>query len=670
MRTGGESAPELTQARQWLAALAAEGRADFGLIAQSEQALIWLQTLGLDDASQMAALLFAGFDGSPGATESFRKRWGAQVSSLLVGLNRLTRFGRQVGAGDGPDTPDQIETLRRMLLALAEDVRVVMIALALHVARLEALAAIAKTDPDRHGPAARQAGLETLQVQAPLANRLGIWQIKWALEDLAFRLTEPQTYRRIAALLDEKRPEREAFVGKTIAEIRTLVESAAISADVAGRPKHLFSIRNKMQAKHLGFDELRDIRAFRVLVDTESQCYAVLGLLHDHWTPMAEEFDDYITRPKTNGYQSLHTVLLDSEGRPFEVQIRTHDMHQRAELGIAAHWKYKESGSPAQAEGDYAERIAWLRQMLDWGRGDLGQVRLSDDRVYALTPKARIIELPRGATPLDFAYHLHTEIGHRCRGAKIDGQIVSLTTEIKTGQTVELLTAKLGGPSRDWMNPDAGYLKSARARQKVRSYFHGLDSADAEGSAKTKAEAEQAADKPSAGLSRAESAESVILSKISRARPADRAGVLVVGVDRMLTALARCCKPAPPDEICGFVTRLRGVSVHWSQCPTFERMAKASPERVIKTTWAEQGPNSEARYPVDAMLTAKSRGELIRDVAEVLAREKISILRMDSFLKADVVTLSMTLSVADGHQLARALAMLRDIPGVALARRA
>jgi GTP pyrophosphokinase len=310
-----------------------------------------------------------------------------------------------------------------------------------------------------------------------------------------------------------------------------------------------------------------DIRAFRILVDTEAQCYAVLGFLHDHWQPLDSEFDDYITRPKANGYQSLHTVLLDAQGRPFEVQIRTHEMHQRAELGVAAHWKYKESGASHAAEGNYADRISWIRQMLDWGRGSGSQVRLADDRVYALTPKARIIELPKGATPLDFAYHLHTEIGHRCRGAKINGQIVALTTELQTGQTVELMTVKQGGPSRDWMSPESGFLKSPRARQKVRTWFHALDLAEGridERSVEKAGDRTAESGSPEAErLKRAEiSAEEVILSKIAKPKTAAKGQVLVVGVDRMLTALARCCKPAPPDGICGFVTRGRGVSVH------------------------------------------------------------------------------------------------------------
>lgn len=624
-----------------------------------------LKSLGVDETTQKAASLAPTFDGSERQRQAVKKQYGDEISQLLFFLHKLLSVGSQVEPAIEEQTPQRIETLRRMLLALAEDVRVVVIALAIHLARLEELAKAAKDDPDRFGLLSRALGDETLKVQAPLANRLGIWQMKWALEDFAFRMTEPEVYKKIAGLLDEKRLERESFVAQTCSKISTLLKAQNISAEVAGRPKHLFSIRNKMRAKNLRFEELRDIRAFRVLVDTEAQCYSVLGILHDEWQPMAEEFDDYITRPKSNGYQSLHTVLLDADARPFEVQIRTHEMHRLAELGVAAHWKYKESEGSVAAQGEYEQKIAWVRQMLDWGRGDLGQVKLSDDRIYALTPHARIIELPKGATPLDFAYHLHTEVGHRCRGAKIDGQIVPLTTEIQTGQTVELMTVREGSPSRDWMNPESGYLKSARARQKVRSYFYALEAPPEETlPTQSKAETELEAS------SREALAEQAILSRIGKARDSIKGEVLVVGVDRMLTALARCCKPAPPDEIVGFVTRGKGVSVHRAQCPTFARMSQATPERVIATQWGEQRAGSEARYPIDAVIHAKSRPDLLRDIAEVLAREKIPLIRINSFPKGDQVTMIMTLQVTDGYQLSKALSMLRDITGVQSASRA
>lgn len=639
-----------------------------------ERALQILQTLGVDEATETATRLTGQFDGAPKTVEAFRKQWGAEVTNLLMALHRIAGLGSRVSTEPAQDIPGQIEILRRMLLALADDVRVVVIQLALHIATLESIAEAIKRGDASQEALGRRLGEETLLVQAPLANRLGIWQLKWAMEDLAFRMTEPQAYRSIAKSLDETRQEREAFVATTIARLRNFLDESGIAGQVAGRPKHLYSIYRKMQAKGLRFDQLMDIRAFRILVDTEAQCYAVLGFLHDHWNPMDSEFDDYITRPKANGYQSLHTVLLDDNSRPFEVQIRTQEMHQRAELGVAAHWKYKESGGSHASSGDYAARISWLRQMLDWGHGPSGQVRLTDDRVYALTPKARIIELPKGATPLDFAYHLHTEIGHRCRGAKVDGHIVPLTTELQTGQTVELMTVKTGGPSRDWMNPDSGYLKSSRARQKVRTWFHALDLA--EGRTEDKA-LEKAGEKTAEGssaeaerLKRSEiSAEELILSKITKPKAASKGQVLVVGVDRMLTALARCCKPAPPDVIKGFVTRGRGVSVHRAQCPTFARMSKDAPERVIETEWGSPKQVADARYLVDAVVTAKSRADLVRDIAEVLAREKIPLARMDSFPKGEHVTLMLSLQVADGGQLSRALSMIRDLSGVVSAQR-
>lgn len=679
MRTGGEPNPSinqladdagrLTAARNALEQAIADGRAQVSDAQQAQRSLTILDELNLDAASRVAVLLLPIFDGGSRGLETIRKQYGDDIASLLSALHRLSHFGHQIVVSSEEAAPSQVETLRRMLLALADDLRVVVIQLARHIAYLESVADDIKSNVAGAAELGQALGVETLRVQAPLANRLGIWQLKWAMEDLAFRMTAPADYRAIAGMLDEKRLEREAFIASTIESLQQLLAQADIPGQVMGRPKHLFSIHNKMQAKGLRFDQLMDIRAFRILVDTEPQCYAVLGFLHDHWRPMDSEFDDYITRPKANGYQSLHTVLLDSDGRPFEVQIRTHDMHHRAELGVAAHWKYKESGGSHASSGDYAARISWLRQMLDWGRGPSGQVRLSDDRVYALTPKARIIELPKGATPLDFAYHLHTEIGHRCRGAKVNGQIVPLTTEIHTGETIELMTVKQGGPSRDWMNPDAGFLKSPRARQKVRTWFHALDLAEGRVDEKS-TDRDDGSSQEAESLKRAEiSAEELILSKITKPRTSSKGQVLVVGVDRMLTALARCCKPAPPDAIKGFVTRGRGVSVHREQCATFMRMAKDAPERVIDTEWGKPKDPTESRYLVDAMVVAKSRTELIRDIAEVLAREKIPLARMDSFPKGDLLTLSLTLQVADGEQLKRALSMLRDVTGVMSAAR-
>ena len=633
--------------------------------ARAARAAELLEALGLDEPSKAAARLSCEFDGSAGAMEAVRKQWGPEVAAILASLHRLSQLGGQVSRGP-EDTPAQIETLRRMLLALADDIRVVVIALALHIARLEEIAQAMKTADPQWRAEGLRLGEETLRVHAPLANRLGIWQLKWAMEDLAFRMTEPQAYHVIAKQLDQTRQEREAFVTTTVTRLETLMHEAGISGEVAGRPKHLFSIHNKMRSKGLAFDQLMDIRAFRILVDTEAQCYSVLGILHDHWTPMDSEFDDYITRPKANGYQSLHTVLGDERQRPFEVQIRSRDMHQRAELGIAAHWRYKESAAGQTSSDDYESRIAWLRQMLDWGLGSSAPVRLTHDRIYALTPKARIIELPSGATPLDFAYHLHTEIGHRCRGAKVNGQMVSLTTEVKTGQTVELMTVKQGGPSRDWMNPEAGYLKSSRARQKVRTWFHALDLAHDRGAEALNSEVER--------LQRSEiSAEEFILSKIVKPRSTAKGRVLVVGVDRIMTALARCCKPAPPDTIKGFVTRGRGVSVHRESCPTLARMMAGSPERVIETKWgATDEPSdgaSDGGYLVDATIVAKSESTLNRDIAEVLAREKIPLAKIDSFPKGELLTLALTLQVRDGAQLKRALAMLQEIRGVISAQR-
>jgi len=661
LRDGGETRPSLAGARQALATAVDQGFVKPEAARCAEETLQWVQQLGLDEASEIACLIFPIYSEAPETHPALKKHWGEDIAGLLISMHRISHLRVQVDAEGQNDTPRQTEILRRMVLALAEDIRAVIIRLAAHVIRLELIAQQLKASPSEAVAAAGQAiGRETLRVQAPLANRLGIWQLKWALEDLAFRITEPQVYRQIAALLEETRAAREAFVAKTIEQLQAMLLAAEIPGEVAGRPKHLFSIRNKMNAKSLRFDQLRDLRAFRILVDTEAQCYGVLGLLHDHWTPMAAEFDDYITRPKANGYQSLHTVLLDEDQRPFEVQIRTHQMHHRAELGVAAHWKYKEQGQAGLGPTD-EDQISWLRQMLDWSRSDLGQVRLSDDRVYALTPKARIVELPGGGTPLDFAYQLHTELGHRCRGAKLDGQIVPLTTAIRTGQTVELMTVRQGGPSRDWMNPESGYLKSPRARQKVRSWFHAQDLA---AGVTTDKVTEDASRQDARAADRTAAATDLILSRIGQTRPAGKGQVLVVGVDRMLTALARCCKPAPPDDIAGFVTRGRGVSVHRQGCATFQRMAREKPERVIETAWGRTNPEDQVRYSVDLTLLAHARPDLLRDLAEVLAREKIPMTRVHAFPKVDRVTMAMTVQVLDGEQLNRGLLLLRGVQGV------
>ncbi|MEY2777129.1 MAG: pyrophosphokinae [Pseudomonadota bacterium] len=603
----------------------------------------WLSVLGLDAVSQAACRLYPAAPRSATSAEAVRKAWGEEMAMLWQGLDRLSSVSGVV------QEANQAEALRRMLLALSEDLRVVLIRLAQHLVRLErAVKAPAQSD-------ARHLGEETLRVHAPLANRLGIWQLKWALEDHAFRLSDPERYRQIAGWLDERRSEREAFVAKTQAHLLQLMASAGLAAEVSGRPKHLYSIFNKMRNKGLAFDALRDLRAFRVLVAEQQACYEALAVVHAAFTPMDDEFDDYISRPKPNGYQSLHTVVIDDEGRPFEIQIRTREMHLRAEYGVAAHWKYKEAGgSVATAGQGYEAQIQWLRQMLAWGE-NVGQVRLSGDRIYVLTPRAKIIELPVGATPLDFAYVLHTELGHRCRGAKVDGQIVPLQTPLQTGQTVELLTTKIGAPSRDWMLAEAGYLVSARARAKVRAWFHAQEEAPRESKdSRESRESREAKEAPEAREHR--------LPALRAAAPA-KSRVLVVGVDRLLTSMAKCCRPLPPDPIVGFVTRGKGVSIHRQGCLSALRLEREHPDRMIETSWGDAS-QIEGRYEAAVRVLADARDSLLKEVTDGLVREKVPILRLASQRGPAELVIRMEIQLTNRDALDRVLTLLRGLGGV------
>jgi GTP pyrophosphokinase len=612
----------------------------------------------------------------------------------------------------GPEQrAEQTERVRKMLLAFSRDLRVVLLRLASRLQTLRWFAASKTACP----PAL---AMESQQVFAPLANRLGIWQIKWEMEDLAFRFLQPEDYKQVARLLDAKRTEREQGVEQARARLAAELAAAGIRADVQGRPKHIWSIWKKMQGKRLHFEQVFDLRALRVIVDDVPACYAALAQVHQHYRPVDGEFDDYIARPKPNGYQSLHTVVLAEDGRAVEVQIRTRAMHDHAEHGVAAHWAYKEAGTKGyagvSAAGEFEEKLAEarkavLRQLLAWERdfAAVGDAAASgpafDDRIYVFTPQATIIELPAGGTAVDFAYALHTDLGHRCRGAKVDGAMVPLSTPLHSGQTVEVVAAKEGGPSLDWLNPELGFLASHRARAKVRAWFN------AQAQAQTIARGREAVEKllqregrtavkledlaaqlgfkgadalfevvgkdeyslrhieallrPSAP---AEAVPETIALKRSRAGDG---GVLVVGVESLLTTLARCCRPAPPDAIGGFVTRGKGVAIHRSSCSNFRHMAGKAPERVIAVAWGAGG--AEAVYPVDLLVQAADRGGLLRDISEVLAREKVNVtgVHTQSVKEARGTTawMTFTVEVADTAQLH---ALLRQVAGVAGVRQA
>nr|WP_246129268.1 bifunctional (p)ppGpp synthetase/guanosine-3',5'-bis(diphosphate) 3'-pyrophosphohydrolase [Verticiella sediminum] len=669
-----------------------------------------------DGATRAAAFVAGALLGEEAAPRSradpLAQAVGAEVARLARGYRAVLRVGqaaRESGhhAGDEP----QVEKLRKMMLAMAVDIRIVLMRLA---SRLQTL----RWHAAHKQPPERALAVETLDLYAPLANRLGVWQIKWELEDLAFRFLEPIRYKEIASLLEDKRAGREALIGEVTERLRSALREQGIEAEVFGRPKHIYSIWNKMRTKHLAFSDLYDVHAMRVIVADERTCYAVLSLVHELFAPVTQEFDDYIARPKPNGYRSLHAVVRDGQGRPFEVQIRTRDMHAFAEYGVAAHWRYKEAGAKggqARADSEYDRRLAFMRQLLAWGSEQAAQAgevpatgaapKVEDDRIYVLTPQARVVELPAKATPVDFAYHVHTDLGHRCRGAKVDGAMVPLHTQLKTGQTVEIISAKSGGPSRDWLNPQLGYLASSRSRAKVRQWFNAIEMQQrtAQGQAmlekelqrrgKTAVNLEQlaqqlgfaCADDLHIALAKDEfslraldqvfhegAAELEADEVVARqARPdsterSGKSGVLVVGVDSLLTQLARCCRPAPPDAIGGFVTRGRGVSVHRADCPSFAELSRRHPERVIEVSWGETG---ETVYPVDVQVTAQDRAGLLRDLSEVFARMRLNVVGVNTISRQGTARMAFTLEINNGQQLSRALTALSEVPGVESAAR-
>ena len=688
-----------------------------------------LASLNADVETRLAGLLLSMPVIDPATAETIAERFGQDTADLMTGIRQLIRFNtiaqnpRQEvlrGKNASQQAAAQVETLRKMLLAMASDMRVVLVRLASRVATLRYFAEI-KLESEMSEKYAR----DTLDLYTPLANRLGIWQLKWELEDLSFRFLEPATYKRIAKMLEEKRIERESFVEAAIVRLRAELAAAGIKAEVSGRPKHIYSIWNKMRGKSLDFSDLYDVRAFRVIVEDVKTCYAVLAMVHNIWTPLLKEFDDYISRPKANGYQSLHTVVVGDDDRPLEVQIRTREMHSFAEYGVAAHWRYKETGGSAAGPAQkYDEKIAWLRQLLAWKsevsdavveREDVRRewteklkATTLDDRIYVLTPQARVIELPSGATPIDFAYHLHSDVGHRCRGARVDGVMVPLNTVLKNGQTVEIITAKSGpaGPSRDWLSPE--YTVSPRTRSKVRAWFNAIDQQETlaagrgliekslQREGKTAVNLEElartlgferlddlflAVGKDEFSLRHVEQAlrgdepdktpvvdESTITrkSRASSVVQGAKSGVLVVGTDGLLTQLAKCCKPAPPDEIVGFITRGKGVSIHRASCKNFLEMSSKAPERVIQTTW---GTSGDTVYPVDIFVLAGDRQGLLRDISEIFLREKINVIGVSTQSAKGHARMNFVVEIGATAQLQKALTVIREVSGVIEAKR-
>ncbi|HVS78595.1 MAG TPA: bifunctional (p)ppGpp synthetase/guanosine-3',5'-bis(diphosphate) 3'-pyrophosphohydrolase [Steroidobacteraceae bacterium] len=622
-----------------------------------------------------AAMDLAGRDGSDPqrAAERLASVAGRSASETALALHKLGDLGlpRNWSPAQGLDSR-QAETLRKMLLAVVSDPRLILARLA---EQLVALRHARDLPADPAGLAERERlAIEARAVFAPLASRLGVWQLKWELEDLAFRYLEPDEYRRIAGALNERRADRERYIEEFCEKLRSELQATGIQAEVYGRPKHMYSIHKKMQRKQLAFEQLFDVRAVRIIVGTIRDCYAALGVVHGLWTYIPGEFDDYIATPKGNFYRSIHTAVIGPQGKSVEVQIRTREMHEHAELGVAAHWTYKE-GKATDAE--YQRKIEWVRRLLEpqalggarpeagaeADREFLEQVtsELFEDRVYALTPKGEVVDLPRGATPLDFAYSVHTSLGHRCRGAKVNGRIVPLTYSLSNGEIVEIITGKQDAPSRDWLAPEQGYLVSARNRAKVRAWFRKQDAAEADGHAQTPADT---------GISTTPE-PSIPTPALRAARP--RAGrgspVEVEGVGNLPITLARCCVPLPPQPITGYVTVGRGVTIHRSNCPSLARMREVRPERVLQVEWSSA---DTAGLTAEIAVTAYDRRGLLRDLADVLALERLSIDAMSTSTDREAGTahVRLTVPVSNLDQLARVLHRLGTVPNVIQARRA
>jgi GTP pyrophosphokinase len=670
-------------------------------------------SLDLDAEARIAALLFAASDHVRDCNDRLKAGFGDTVAGLVAGLHRLgslrplTRAAAGgAAAGEGvAEVRAQTEILRKMLLAMVDDIRVVLLRLASRVQTLRFL-------HSRPGELRDEMARESLLIYAPLANRLGIWHVKWELEDLSFRYLEPETYKRIAKMLDEKRSEREDFIDAAVARLQFEMTAVGVRAEVYGRPKHIYSIWNKMRGKDIDFTEVYDVRAVRIIVDEVKDCYTALGIVHHLWQPIHGEFDDYISHPKGNFYRSLHTAVEADDGRSLEVQIRTREMHDHAEMGVAAHWRYKESGSSGKAVGAYEDKISWLRQLLSW-RDEIAdsaewvqQFKRAalDDTIYVLTPQDKVIDLPAGATALDFAYRLHTDVGHRCRGARVNGHMTPLNKALQSGQRVEIVTVKDGGPSRDWLNPAQGYLATSRGRSKVKQWFAAQDEAELlsqgrslvtrelQREGQTQANLDELAAK--LGL---KSAEAMFLAAArgelgmraidnalrggaeplppepeihTRKSKAGDSRILVVGVDKLLTQVGNCCKPMPPDAITGFVTRGKGISIHRVECINFRNMAARNPERVISTEWGEQwSAQSGAVYPVDLLVDAGDRQGLLRDISDVLSREKINVTAVKTQSRAGMAHMGFTVELTGTAALQKALGSLREVPGVISAKR-
>jgi GTP pyrophosphokinase len=604
------------------------------------------------------------------------------LSRIIIDLVHLGRFSLPAEWRPGEAlATKQSEALRKMLLAVVSDVRLVLVRIAEQLYRL-------RHAKDASVEYQRAIAIETREIYAALASRLGVWQLKWELEDLSFRYLDPETYTAIAQALKEKRAEREGFIERVKSTLQVELGKQGIRAEISGRPKHIYSIWRKMQRKDRGLESLYDIRAVRVLVDDVRDCYGALGAVHNLWSYLPGEFDDYIANPKDNNYQSLHTAVVGPEGKTVEVQIRSHDMHKQAELGVAAHWRYKEGGGSPAA---FDQKIQFLRQLLEPasdGEDLLAQIRddVFEDRVYAISPKGDVVELPSGATPLDFAYQVHTQVGHRCRGAKVNGRIVPLTYKVTNGDQIEIITGSQASPSRDWLSTKLGYLAGARSRAKVRNWFRqqdrdqhqrqGRDILDRELSRlKAMCISLGSGDLTSAAIATAlqhlrgtEIPETIRHKRPPRRKGKESESVAVSGVGDLLCNFARCCRPVPPEAIVGYITQGRGVSIHRQDCGNFLGLNQRHPERIIEVDWGE---TESTTYPVDLRLRAFDRTGLLRDISTVLADEGASVMDLSSHTdkKTMQTVMDISIEISDLPTLSTAITRLEQLPNVIAVKR-
>jgi GTP pyrophosphokinase len=653
-----------------------------------------LTELRLDHETVCAALLHDVVEDTPVTLEIIRQELGGPIATMVDGVTKLNSLDG-LHVSEDALAASEAESLRKMLLAMAQDVRVVLIKLADRLHNMRTI---------RHLPAARQKKLaqETMDLFAPLANRLGIWQVKWELEDLSFRILQSDTYKKLAKQLERKRNERESMIAEAIDVISSKLKEQGMSADISGRPKHIYSIWRKMQRKNLPFEELFDVQAIRILVNDVTASYTALGIVHGQWKHIPKEFDDYIANPKGNGYQSLHTAVIGPGGHALEVQIRTHEMHQYAEYGVAAHWRYKEQASH---DDRMQHEINWLRQMLEWKDEerqaedfiDRFKAEVFQERLYVLTPQGNIIDLPAGATPIDFAYHIHTQVGHRCRGARVNGKMVPLTYALSNGDKVEILTAKEGGPSRDWLNPHQAYIASARSRSSIRQWFRHQDYDRNHEDGRQILEKElqrvglglndarslpahfnfKSEDDLYAAVGRGEITSAQVINQlkpqilVQKVKPApildnftaDGQDVIVAGVGKLLTEIASCCKPVPYEPIIGYITRGSGVRIHRQDCVNVLNLTEEQRGRLIDVAWSNQPDN---RYTVGIRITAYDRAGLLNDITHVIAKQGVNVRAVNTRTDEEDNTAHMQIitEITDLNQLLQVLNRVAQIPSV------